>query len=90
MKTPEQHELTIEDLSLDITRLNEFLEYSQNSRIDGDIKREFVNRLIKEIDWLEQIRTDEQEALNFKELMIDEKVDNEIDELIAKRHGESE
>lgn len=68
MKTTEQIEVTIEDLTADIKRLNEFLEYTLNSKLDSEIKREFAHRLEKEIEWFEQIKQDEIDALNYKDL----------------------
>lgn len=82
MTFQEIREVHIEDLTADIKRLNEFLEYTQTAKIDSDIKNEFSNRIIKEIDWLEQIREEEEEALSFIEMGID----NEIEELRIKSH----
>ena len=84
MKTTEQIEVTIEDLTADIKRLNEFLEYTLNSKLDGEIKREFAHRLENEIEWFEQIKQDEIDALNYRDYC----QDIEFEEYRLKKHGE--
>jgi len=86
-KTIEQHEVFIEDLNQDIKRLNEFVEYTQDTRIDTEVKRDILHRLESEIEWLEQIRAEEQEAVLFKDcVMFDTREDRLIDEEIIKKH----
>ena len=78
-KTAEQHEIIIEDLNTDIKKLNEFFEYTQETKIDAEVKRDILNRVNKEIEWLEQIKDEEQESLEFESLR-DEINDYHIEE----------
>lgn len=83
-KSIDRIEVAIEDTTAELKRLTEFLEFTLNSRLDSEIKREFSNRLEKEIEWLEQIRQEDSEALSFFDMAID----REIEEAIEKRHQE--
>ena len=102
VKSIDRIEIEIEDLTQDIKKLTEFLEYTQDSKIETEVKRDILHRLEKEIEWLEQIREEENDALLFEDNIIFEKEDSDkeqqrkidlltdiaIEESIAKRHGE--
>lgn len=68
MRTQEQIENSIEETEHEIKRVVEVNEFILTSKIESDIKREFSKRLNSELEWLYNIRDEEQEALRQKDI----------------------
>lgn len=83
MRTIDEIEISIEETETEIKRVTEFLEFTLSSRIDSSIKAEFSKRLNSELEWLYNIKEEEQEALSYQE----NSLEMAIQEDIEKRHA---
>lgn len=86
MRTTEQIQISVEDTQTEIKRVAEFLELTLNSKIDSSIKSEFQKRLSTELEWLYNIKDEEEEALKQRDL--DLAVDCYVEEEQFRRHAE--
>lgn len=86
MRTNEQIEVSIEDTQTEIKRVAEFLEVTLNSKIDSSLKTEFSKRLNSELEWLYNIKAEEEQALSDRDLA----VDSYIEEEQFKRHAQKQ
>jgi flagellar biosynthesis chaperone FliJ len=66
----------IKELEVDIFGLKEFKEVIKDARIDSELKNRFKQNVEQQIDFYEQLKDDELNALDYFNELIDIKLDN--------------
>jgi Asp-tRNA(Asn)/Glu-tRNA(Gln) amidotransferase B subunit len=83
MKTAESLEVSIEETEKELKEIEGFICLVNEAKISPEIKRDFLNRLNIEQEWLETLIEDDKSAIDF----LDAQTDAYIEEMLEKKDG---